>query len=203
MVQWQIIAFDYIVRLDNFGWYCIYVNVCIRNEMKTLLHCTFVCAVSVLQCSNDFPIRKSRDKERKFDSRSKNKSNQCDKLAMCRFIHTRDDFYFDHGVFCDSWNCYRYCKYRYAQVISESHNMTHIVWVILQSSLGIVVVGSRLCKSDRFRYKRSLNGEQKPQKKIENESSLPEFRSLLTKVPPLKKFNSGSLGIYFSRVWSL
>ena len=72
--------------------------------------------------------------------------------------------------------------------------------------VGIVVVGSRLCKSDRFRYKRSLNGEPKQQKKPESESGVPEFRSLLTKCPPLKKFNSGMLTenglstIYASRI---
>ena len=58
---------------------------------------------------------------------------------------------------------------------------------------GIVVVGSRLCKSDRFRYKRSLNGESKPPKTIEKDSGVPEFRTLLKKCPPLRAFNSGSL----------
>ena len=68
--------------------------------------------------------------------------------------------------------------------------MTHKLTGLIK---GIVVVGSRLCKSDRFRYKRSLNGDPKQQKKSESDSGVPEFRSLLTKCPPLKKFNSGTL----------
>ena len=80
----------------------------------------------------------------------------------------------------------------YYQVVIkyESYYMTH---KLTDSTVGIVVVGSRLCKSDRFQYKRSLNGDPKQQKKAETESGKPEFRSLLTKCPPLKKFNSGTL----------
>lgn len=61
---------------------------------------------------------------------------------------------------------------------------------IVIANIGIVVVGSRLCKSDRFRYKRSLNGDQKQQKKTESTSGIPEIRILLQKCPQVRKFNS-------------
>ena len=40
MVQRQIIAFNYFIRLDYFSWNSIDVNVCIRNQLKNLKYVT-------------------------------------------------------------------------------------------------------------------------------------------------------------------
>ena len=115
MVQWQIIAFDNFIRLDNFSWNCFHVNVCIRNEMKTIVYDSSLMSNNlwVIIIASNISFQKSRDKKRKFNSRPENKSNERNELAMCSVLHTGNDFYLNHGIFCNTRNRHRHCKYRF------------------------------------------------------------------------------------------
>ena len=71
-------------------------------------------------------FHKSCNKERKFDTRPKNKSDKRDEFALCSVFYTGNDFYINHGVFRHSGYRHCHCKYRFVTFICyESYYMTH------------------------------------------------------------------------------